>query len=76
MRSEETTRSQAVALVQRIMDGDCASEDELDGWLENLDQALACPHGYVSDLIHWPPEGELTAAEVVDRALSYRPIAG
>ncbi|MFH9612085.1 e9imm peptide [Streptomyces sp. NPDC017448] len=69
------SRAEAVARVERIVAGDYASEDELHGGLESLDRALARPSGYVSDLIHWPPEGELTAAGVVDRALAYRPIA-
>lgn len=36
-------RTEAVALVRRIMDADYASEEEVDGWLEILDRALACP---------------------------------
>jgi hypothetical protein len=44
------------------------------GWLDRLDKALACPSGHVSDLIFWPPERDLSADEVVDQALAYRPI--
>ncbi|MFC8706621.1 bacteriocin immunity protein (plasmid) [Streptomyces anulatus] len=75
MGAAEMTRAEAVALVQRIMEADYASDDEVDGWLDELDSALACPSGYVSDLIFWPPERELSADEVVDQALAYRPIA-
>jgi hypothetical protein len=75
MRAEELGRAEAVGLVQRIMDADHASEEEADGWLERLDTALACPAGHVSDLIFWPPGRELSADEVVDQALAYRPIA-
>lgn len=71
----EMSRTAAVALVQRIMDADFASEAEVDSRLEMLERALACPTGYVSDLIFWPPESELSADEVVDTALAYRPIA-
>ncbi|WP_406347318.1 e9imm peptide [Streptomyces sp. NBC_00648] len=71
----EMSRTAAVALVQRIMEADFVSEAEADSWLEMLDRALACPTGYVSDLIFWPPERELSADEVVDTALAYRPIA-
>ncbi|MGW3570891.1 e9imm peptide [Streptomyces sp. NPDC000941] len=46
-----------------------------DNWLDMLDRALACPAGHVSGLISWPPERELSADEVVDHALAYRPIA-
>ncbi|MFH8886558.1 e9imm peptide [Streptomyces californicus] len=69
------SRPEAVAPVGRDMAGDHASEDGPDAWLERLDRGLACPTGYVSDLIHWPPEHELTPEEVVDRALAHRPIA-
>ncbi|WP_254399462.1 e9imm peptide [Streptomyces sp. AC602_WCS936] len=51
-----------------------AAADEADGWLDALDRALACPSGHVNGLIFWPPERELSADEVVDQALAYRPI--
>ncbi|MFC5148902.1 e9imm peptide [Streptomyces aureoversilis] len=69
------SREEAIALVQRIMNADFATEDEVNGWLETLDGALGCPSGHVSDLIFWPPDGELSAGEVVGQALVYRPIA-
>jgi hypothetical protein len=75
MSAAEMSRADAVALVQRIMQADYASDDEADSWLDTLDRSLACPSGYVSDLIFWPPERELSADEVVDQALRYRPIA-
>ncbi|WP_424892407.1 e9imm peptide [Streptomyces sp. XH2] len=67
-------REQAVALVQRIMHAQYDAEEEADSWLDMLERALGCPSGYVSDLIFWPPDGELSADEVVDRALAYQPI--
>ncbi|MFE9240502.1 bacteriocin immunity protein [Streptomyces sp. NPDC007007] len=75
MGAVEMSRTEAVALVQRIMDADYASEDEADGWLDRLDRVLACPSGHVSGLIFCPPERELSADEVVDRASAYRAIA-
>ncbi|MFF5790188.1 e9imm peptide [Streptomyces sp. NPDC012693] len=75
MGAVEMSRAEAVALVQRVMDADYASEDEGDAWLGRLDRALACPSGHVSGLIFWPPERELSADEVVDQALAYRAIA-
>ncbi|MGA5291587.1 bacteriocin immunity protein [Streptomyces pseudogriseolus] len=75
MSAEEMSRAEAVALVQRIMDADYASDDEVDGWLDRLDRALECPSGHVRDLIFWPPKRELSADEVVDQALAYRPVA-
>jgi hypothetical protein len=75
MGAVEMSRAEAVVLVQRIMDADYASEDEVDGWLDRLDRALACPSGHVSSMIFWPPEQELSADEVVGQALAYRAIA-
>ncbi len=75
MGTVEMSRAEAGALVQRIMDADYASEEEVDIWLNLLDSALACPTGYISGLIFWPPDRELSADEVVDQALAYRPIA-
>lgn len=69
------SRTEAVALVQRIMDADFASEEEADGCLDMLGRVLSCPTGYVSDLIFWPPLRELSAAEVVEQASTYRPFA-
>ncbi|WP_207565720.1 bacteriocin immunity protein [Streptomyces sp. CA-256286] len=69
------TRAEAVALVQRIMEADYASDDEVAGWLDRLDSTLTYPSGYVSNLIFWPPERELSADDVVDQALAYLPIA-
>lgn len=37
------SRAEAVALVQRIMDADYASDDEVDGWLDRLDRAPEMP---------------------------------
>ncbi|MFF7902105.1 e9imm peptide [Streptomyces sp. NPDC088817] len=75
MGGVEMSRDQAVALVQRIMDVDYATDEEADNWLDMLDRALDCPTGWVADLIYWPPERALSADEVVDQALAYRPIA-
>ncbi|MGE7391773.1 e9imm peptide [Streptomyces sp. NPDC004126] len=74
MSAVELSRAEAVALVQRVMDADYSSDDEVNDWLDLLDRALACPSGRVSDLIFWPAERELSAGEVVDEALAYRPI--
>ncbi|MFI6639035.1 e9imm peptide [Streptomyces sp. NPDC050504] len=74
MGAVEMSRTEAVALVQRIMDVDYESEDEVGAWLDRLDRALSCPSGRVSDLIFWSPGRGLSADEVVDRALAYRAI--
>ncbi|MEV0305100.1 e9imm peptide [Streptomyces prasinus] len=57
------------------MRADHASEDEMADWLDGLDRALGCPSGHVRDLVFRPAERDLSADEVVDRALAYRPIA-
>ncbi|WJY36277.1 e9imm peptide [Streptomyces sp. P9-2B-2] len=75
MSAVEMSRAEAVALVQRIMEADYVSDDEVAGWLDRLGTVLACPSGHVSELIFWPPVRELSADEVVDQALGYRPIA-
>ncbi|MFD9126239.1 e9imm peptide [Kitasatospora sp. NPDC059571] len=64
------TRESAVAMVQKILDGDCYNDAEIDRTLEALDRGLGCPIGYVSDLIYSPDGPEPTAAEVVDPALA------
>ncbi len=67
-----------VRLVQRIMDAEYQSEAEGDALLLELERSVVDPQ--VSDLIFWParhPRGkgrELTADEVVDIALAYKPI--
>ena len=66
------SREELVRLVQRVMDAD-GTGDELDRMLDRLQGSV--PHPDVSGLIFWPDGAELTAAEVVDRALAYRPIA-
>ena len=65
------SRAVAIELVQRIMDGD-GSDEQVMFWLDELKRCLVCPH--ISDLIFWAGDPEPTAAEVVDRALAYRPI--
>lgn len=69
------TRDEAVALVQRIMDAEYADDGEAGRWLERLERAFGCPSGYVSDLIFGQAAEEPTAAQVIDKAVAYRPIA-
>lgn len=71
--SEE--RAELVRLVEFLMSGQGTEEEQADA-LRDLDGRIMHPR--VSDLIFWPQkEGfdhELTAQEVVDAALAYRPI--
>lgn len=66
-------REEAVRLVRRLMTDDFADEDEADDALVKLERGLVCPH--VSDYIFWDADPNLTAEEIVDRALSYEPFA-
>ena len=70
---ERLTREQMIALVERIIrhEGD---EDQIGEWLDQLARAIPNPH--ISDLIFWPAKGDenLTAEQIVDKAMQYRPI--
>ncbi|MEU8832747.1 e9imm peptide [Streptomyces sp900116325] len=66
-------RDEAIPLVQRLRDVDTADAAEVAAILETLERGLMCPH--ISDFIYWSPDPELSAEEVVDRALAYKPIA-
>ncbi len=65
-------REELVQLVQSIMDA-VGTEEEQEEMLSILEASVPDPN--VSNLIYYPPDSnELTAEEVVDRALSYKPI--
>lgn len=68
-------RAELVSLVEFLMSGRCTT-DEQDLAVRHL--ASRVPYPRVTDLVFWPQsEGfdrELTAEEVVDAALAYRPI--
>ncbi|MFK8910786.1 bacteriocin immunity protein [Streptomyces sp. YS-3] len=75
-RTRSLTHSELVDLVQRIMDGE-GTEEEHSALVETLERNVLHPR--VSDLIYYPEnegyERELTATQVVEAALAYRPIA-
>ncbi|UBI38901.1 MULTISPECIES: bacteriocin immunity protein [Streptomyces] len=65
-------RDGLVRLVRRIMDGEGASEAEHDALVAEFERSVL--HPAVIDLMyHQRPE--LSAEQVVDAALAYRPIA-
>jgi hypothetical protein len=69
---EAPSRDQLVTLVQSIMNVE-GSEEEHHAKLEYLRATVSDPH--VVDYIYWPPDlKEMSAEEVVERALSYKPI--
>lgn len=57
------------------MDADGVREEEADGRPDCPDRSPGRPSGHVPGLVLRPPEQGITAVEVVDRALAYRPIA-
>ena len=64
------SREELVGIVQKLIDADLPEEEE-DRLLEEVDEGVL--HPQVSDLIfHSNPS--LTAEEVFDQALAYRPI--
>jgi colicin immunity protein/pyocin immunity protein len=67
---ERLTRDEMIALVDRLQRGE--GDDEQAGeWIDQLNQSV--PHPAISDLIFYSDE-ELSPEEIVDKALSYRPI--
>ncbi|MGQ3549257.1 MULTISPECIES: e9imm peptide [Streptomyces] len=67
------SREEAIRLVQRLMDSTYADEAECDAMIAALERGTGCPH--ISDYIFWDFDPELTAAKIVDRAISYKPFA-
>ena len=68
--NDKLNRQQLIDLVTKIINVE-GSEEEIDVWITTLEKNV--PHPNVSDLIYYPDE-EMTAEEIVDKALSYRPI--
>jgi hypothetical protein len=68
-------RERLIAIVQRLTDGDYSSDEEADRLVAEFEADVLDPNA--ADLIFWSNkhfDHEPTAAEIVDRALSYRPI--
>ncbi|CAN7762250.1 bacteriocin immunity protein [Paenibacillus sp. LjRoot56] len=63
-------KEELIVLVRKIMNVE-GSEEEVDNMIELLKSSIPLPE--VSDLIYWN-ENELTAEQVVEQALSYKPI--
>ena len=71
---EPRNRSQLIALVQRLLEGDYHDEEEADQLMMDVQRDVLDPQ--VIDYIFWP-DGEMTAEkaaeEIIDRALAYQP---
>jgi hypothetical protein len=70
-RVPDITRDELVEIVRRLQ----AADPETDYYLRLLQANVADPH--VSDLLYHPPAGlgQACAEQIIDTALSYRPIA-
>ena len=64
------SREELIHMVQQLIDADLPEEEE-DRLVEELKASVLHPR--VTDLIYYNTS-KLTAEEVVDRALAYRPI--
>ncbi|GIO05697.1 hypothetical protein J31TS6_17250 [Brevibacillus reuszeri] len=67
---QQVSKEDLIELVGKIMNVE-GSEEEIDRMIEILKQSV--PHPEVSDLIFWN-ENDLTPEQVVEQALSYKPI--
>ena len=67
---ERLSKEQLIALVTKIINAE-GTEEELDQYEDLLQRNV--PHPEVSDLIFYP-DSEMTAEEIVERALAYEPI--
>ena len=64
------TREELISLVKEITNVKGKTEDQIAELIEILIQNV--PHPAVTDLIYWD---NLTPEEIIDKALSYKPIA-
>ncbi|MNJ62324.1 bacteriocin immunity protein [Paenibacillus fonticola] len=62
-------KEELIKVVEKILNAE-DSEEELDNLIDILEKNV--PHPNVSDLIFWNDE-ELSAAEIVEEALKYKP---
>jgi hypothetical protein len=73
--SQKLSRDELIELVKKITAPKNNEEDILN-WLEIFERNV--PHPEVSGLIYWPNDYGLgdspSAEEIVDKALSYKPI--
>lgn len=63
------TREQIIGLINKILDVEKYTEEEIDAFLDALEKGVMDP--CISNYIYWD---ELTPEEIADRVLSYKPI--
>ena len=68
------TRDEMIALVERLMRGE-GEDSEAGEWIGQLERSIPNPH--IGQIIFWPEpdEKDLTAEQIVDKAMQYRPFA-
>lgn len=71
----EANREVLIEIVERFLRGDLEDDAEVEAAEHLLKVSTGNPH--VLDLIFWPDPGDesLTAAQIVDKALEYKPFA-
>ncbi|MGW6193187.1 bacteriocin immunity protein [Bacillus cereus] len=67
---DEITREELINLVGKIVECE-GTEEEIDEMLEAVERNV--PHPEVSDLIYWNDK-DLSSEQIVDIALTYKPI--
>ncbi len=65
------TKEELIGLVEKIMNAEYSSEEEGEAWIKMLEENVADPN--VTNLIFYPEE-EMTAEEIVNKALAYKSI--
>lgn len=70
--TNQSERELLIRLVTKIVNCD-GSEEEIDSWLDQA-QGLVV-HPSLSDLIFYPEKDDVTPEEIVDEALSYKPMS-
>jgi hypothetical protein len=72
---QKLNREQLIGLVEKLLSGE-GTEEEVEAWLILLEQNVLDPQ--IGDYIYWPQyhglDDDRTAAQIVDKALSYKPI--
>ncbi len=68
--SKKLTKEELIELVRKIMYAE-GTEEEIDKWMDVVEANV--PHPEVSDLIFYPKK-EMSPKEIVEEALSYKPI--
>ena len=64
------SKEELIELVEKICNV-CGNEEQLDKWIEIIEKETGCLE--VSDYIYWEEE-KLSPKEIVEKALSYKPI--